>query len=111
MKVSINDLQNVASEFFGSVLLPEAIRAGGLTAFSVSFVGGLAIKQVPQMVQQYLKPAKALGLVDELDLLDIDLAYNQATEALKNSPLVIYGYKVEQTDLDKLKELMQKYGR
>ena len=111
MKMPIGDIPAVVTEYFDAVLMPAAQASGGLWAFSIGFVGGVVTKRVPEMVSQYLPLMKSIGLVDEGNMLDVDLAYGEATSALKKAPLVIGGYRVDQSDLDTLRNIMNKYSK
>lgn len=110
MKIAVGNIKSVVAEYFDSVIMPSALQAGGLKAFTVGFVGGLVARQTPQMVEQYLPMAKALGMVDEQGLLNIDLAYDAADKALAKSPLVIAGYRADREDLNKIRDIARKYA-
>jgi hypothetical protein len=110
MKIAVGNVAPVVSEYFESVIMPSAIQAGGLKAFSVGFVGGLVARQTPQMVEQYLPLAKALGLVDDENRLNMDLAFEEADKALSKTPFVIAGYRPDREDLMKILEIARKYS-
>lgn len=110
MRMPLNEAQAVVAEFVDSVLMPAA--GGGLRAFSVGFVGALAARQTPTMVEQYLPFGKAIGLVDVDGMLDVDTAIEEARKALmKSGPMTIGGYTVDSTDLDRLAEIMRRHSR
>ena len=110
MKIAVGNVQRVVTEYFDSVIMPSAMQAGGLKALTVGFVGGLVSRQTPQMVDQYLPTARALGLVDEQGLLDVDLAFEEAEKALSKSPVVVAGYRVDREDLVKILDISRKYA-
>lgn len=110
MRMPLNEAQAVVAEFIDSVLLPAA--GGGLRAFSVGFVGALAVRQTPAMVEQYAALGKSLGLVDGDGMLDVDTAIEEARKALaKSGPMTIGGYTVDGNDLDRLAEIMRRHSR
>ena len=110
MKIAVGNITPVVTEYFESVIMPSAMQAGGLKAFAVGFVGGLVSRQTPAMVEQYLPMAKALGLVDEQGMFDVDLAYEEADKALAKSPFVVAGYRADREDLNKIRDIARKYA-
>ena len=111
MKVAIGHVPAIVAEYFDSVIMPSASAAGGVKAFAVGFVGGLVARQTPVMIEQFLPTAKALGLVDDENFLDLDLAYDEAAKAMSRSPLIVAGYRADKDDLDKIKSIASKYSR
>ena len=110
MKIAAGNIAHVVSEYFDTVIMPSAMKAGGLKAFTTGFIGGLVARQTPAMVEQYLPMAKALGLVDEQGMLNVDLAFEEADKALSKSPFVIAGYRADREDLMKILEISRKYA-
>lgn len=84
--------------------------AGGARAFAVGLVGGLVARQAPSMIEQYLPMAKAIGVVDAENMINLDLAYEEAGKAMTKAPLVVAGYRADQSDLDKLRDIARKYA-
>ena len=103
-------MQEVVAEFIDRAVFPAVNASPGLGGFLTGFVGGLAVRQVPQMVNQYLPLAKSLGVVDDNNTIDIDLAYEEASKAIKKAPLIIGNIKLGQSDLDMLRDIMNKYS-
>ena len=110
MKIATGNIPAVIAEYFDSVIMPSAQAAGGVKAFTVGFIGGLVSRQTPAMVEQYLPMAKALGLVDEQGMLNVDLAYEEADKALAKSPFVVAGYRADREDLNKIRDIARKYA-
>ena len=110
MRIAVGNITPVVTEYFDSVIMPSALQAGGLKAFAVGFVGGLVSRQTPAMVEQYLPMAKALGLVDEQGMLNVDLAYEEADKALAKSPFMVAGYRADREDLNKIRDIARKYS-
>lgn len=111
MKVQIGHIPRIVAEYFDTVIMPSAAQAGGVKAFAVGFVGGLVARQTPTMIEQYMPMAKSLGLVDESNLLNVDMLYEEARKALSRSPLVIAGYRADQSDIDKIRDIARKYAQ
>lgn len=110
MRMSIDYLPTVVGEFFDSVLVPSAQSKGGMLAFSIGFLGGLTRRNTAQMVQEYLPLAKSLGVVDEQGMIDVDTLYSEASAAMEKGRPTFFGYTFDQSDLDKLRDLMHKHG-
>lgn len=110
MRMPVGSLQAVVTDFADAVLIPAAAKAGGMTPFTVGLAVGLASRQVPQMVEQYMPTLKALGVVDQENMIDIDLLHSEAVKSLERNPIVVAGYRPDRGDLDKLREIMIRYG-
>lgn len=110
MKMAVGDLPQVVLEYFESVILPAASRAGGAAPFIAGLAGGLIARQAPATMGRYLPAMQALGVADAQGNLDIDLLYDEAVKALAKHPLVVAGYSANKDDLDKLKTIMEKHG-
>ena len=90
--------------------MPAASAKGGALPFTVGIISGLAAKQAPQMVAQYTPMLKALGALDDQNCVDVDLLYEESKKALAAHPLAVVGYKVDISDLDKLRDIMNRHG-
>lgn len=110
MKVAVGNISSIVAEYFDSVLMPAALQSGGLKAFTVGFVGGVVSRNTGTMVEQYLPMAKAVGLADSNNMLELELLYEEATKALQKAPVVISGYRVDQGDLDAILNIARKYA-
>ncbi len=110
MKIATGNIPSIVAEYFDSVIMPSAMQAGGVKAFATGFVGGLVSRQTPSMVEQYLPMAKALGLVDEQGMLNVDLALEEAEKAMSKSPLVVAGYRADKEDLNRIRDIARKYA-
>ena len=110
MRMPIDQLQPVVAQYFESVILPAAQAKGGMWAFGSGFIGGLVTHNVNAMVEQYLPMAKTLGVVDANNMVDIDLLYSEATKAMQKGKPTIMGYTMDQTDLDRIRDLMNSHG-
>ncbi|MGN1208897.1 MAG: hypothetical protein ACI4SV_01240, partial [Duodenibacillus sp.] len=93
-----------------AVLFPAAARVGGMTPFTVGLAVGLASRKVPEMVEQYMPTLKALGVVDQDNMIDIDLLHGEAVKSLERNPIVVAGYRPDRGDLDRLREIMMRHG-
>lgn len=110
MKMPIGNLPAVVLEFAEEVLMPAASAKGGVLPFTVGIISGLAAKQAPQMVTQYMPMLQALGVIDDQNRVDVDLLYEEAAKALEAHPLTVAGYTPDKSDLDKLREIMNRHG-
>ncbi len=110
MRMPIGNLPQVIAEYFESVILPAASKAGGVAPFAAGVIQGLVVRQAPAMAAQYLPALQALGVADAEGKIDIDLLHEEAAKAIEKSPFVIAGYKPDKSDVDYLKSLMEKYG-
>ena len=110
MRMPVSQIPTVIAEYFDSVLIPAANRAGSLQAFSVGFIGGLVSKNSQQMVNQNLPLMKTLGLVDNENMLNVDLAYEEACKSISKMPVIVGSYTADKADIDQIREIMRKYS-
>ncbi len=110
MGTPIGNLPQVIAEFIDTVVLPAADKVGGATPYLVAFGKGLIARKASVMVDQYLPMMKTWGIVDAENKIDVDLLHEVATEALQKTSLVPFGYKVDVGDIDKLRDILKKYG-
>lgn len=110
MKLPIGQAQAVVAEYFESVVLPAVSAAGGVTPFVFGMAGGLMVRRVPQMLEQYSPMMKELGILDAENRLDIDLLYEEALKSIERTPVIVAGYRADRSDIEKLKSIMEKYG-
>lgn len=110
MKMPVGNISVAVTEYFDTVIMPKAVAEGGNKAFMVGLVGGYIGRGSKNMINQYLPLAKSIGIVDAEGNFDVDTAYAQASKALSKAPLVVFGYKVDQSDLDAMKEIMLKHA-
>ena len=110
MRMPIGNISAVVAEYFESVILPAASAAGGIAPFAAGLTGGLIARRAPQMMEQYAPALRALGVLDAEGKVDIELLHEEACKALEKEPVIVAGYRVDRSDLDKLKTIMEKYG-
>lgn len=109
-RVAIGNITPIVSDFIDQVLMPAAQRAGGMIPFTVGVVSGYVLRNVDGMVKQHINVAKSLGIVDNDNMIDVDMAYEVLSDSLSKSPLIIANYKFAQDDLDTLHDIMLKYS-
>lgn len=109
-KVAIGNIPTIVSDFIDQVLMPAAQKAGGLIPFTVGVVSGYILRNIDGMVNQHIDMAKSVGIVDNDNMIDVDMAYEVLSESLAKSPLIIANYKFAQDDLDTLHDIMLKYS-
>lgn len=110
MKMPIGNLPAVVVEFAQRVLIPAAEKQGGSLPFAAGIVSGLVAQRAPAMIEPYLPMLKSLGAVDEQNRIDVDLLYGEASKNLEAHPFSIGPYKPDRSDLDALKEIMNRHG-
>lgn len=110
MRMPIGNAPQVVAEFFQSVVFPAAQKAGSNTPFFAAVVGGLVTRNAPKIIEAYAPLAKAAGIIDAENMIDIDLLHDISVEALEKAPLNVMGYKPDREDFDKLQEIMKRYG-
>ena len=109
-RVAIGNITPIVSDFIDQVLMPAAQRAGGMIPFTVGVVSGYVLRNVDGMVKQHINVAKSIGIVDDENMIDVDMAYEVLSDSLSKSPLIIANYKFAQDDLDTLHDIMLKYS-
>ena len=106
MKIHVSRLPEVVSEYFETVLMPAASTRGSLWTFGTGFVGGLISRNSAIMVDRYLPVLQQLSIIDSQGMVDIDLLYNEATKAMNKAHPTIMGYTADQSDVEKLRNIM-----
>ena len=109
-RVAIGNITAIVSDFIDQVLMPAAQKAGGMIPFTVGVVSGYVLRNVDGMVKQHINVAKSIGIVDNDNMIDVDMAYEVLSDSLSKSPLIIANYKFAQDDLDTLHDIMLKYA-
>lgn len=110
MRMPVGNLARVVEEYSNTVLLPAAAKQGGALPFLVGMAAGLIAKRAPDVVAQYAPLLGTLGVMDEQQRMDVELLHEEASKALAAHPITIAGYSPDQGDLDKLREIMNRYG-
>ena len=110
MKMPIGNLPSVVCEFANEVLIPAAKKQGGVLPFAIGIGAGLVAKQAPSMAEQNLPLMKALSIVDDQNRIDVDLLYSEALKSLDQNPFMIGSYKPDRSDLDALRDIMNRHG-
>ena len=110
MKIPVGQISAVVAEYFNSVLMPAAAKAGGIMPFTVGMASVIAQRNTPVVIDKYLPPLTAIGLVDAENRLDIDAVYEAAVKSFEKNPFTIAGYRPTREDFDAVKSIMQKYG-
>lgn len=110
MRMPIGNLPAVVVEFAQQVLIPAAEKQGGSLPFAVGIVSGLVAQRAPAMLDTYLPILKSLGVVDEQNRIDVDLLYNEASKNIEAHPFTVGPYKPDKSDIDALREIMNRHG-
>ena len=110
MKMPIGNLPAVVMEFAQQVIIPAAERQGGALPFAIGIGAGLVAQRAPAMLDTYLPMLKSVGVVDEQNRIDVDLLYTEASKNIEAHPFTIGPYKPDKSDLDALREIMNRHG-
>lgn len=106
MKIHVSRLPEVVNEYFDTVLMPAASTRGSLWTFGTGFVGGLVSRNSATMIDRYLPVLQQLSIIDNQGMVDVDLLYNEATKAMNKAHPTIMGYTADQSDVEKLRNIM-----
>lgn len=107
MKISLSKISQVLPEFVDTRLIPSA------PSTMKWILGGsifLILHRADAILGQYLPMLKQVGLVDEDQKLDIELAKGFINSAFDKSGTVEYlGFKFDKSDGEALVNLLEKY--
>lgn len=110
MHIHKDQLPNVVTAYLSEVVLPKA--PSGIAQFGIGFVLPYLQSSVNQMVSQYESAAKALGIMDESERVDIDLAHKSALSGLERAGgrFVVMGYVIDRSDIDAMRDIANRFG-
>ena len=105
--ISLNKFQQVLIEFVDQRLIPSAPPLMKWTLGGMTF---LINRQADSMINQYLPMLRSLGLVNEQNQLDIDLARGFLNSAFSKSERVTFqGITLDAQEGEALIAIMEKY--
>ena len=113
MKLSESSIDTAVNEFIDSEIAPMSSGMGAVEQFAFGFTLGIVKRKSNNILKRLInsKVAQTLELVDESGLIDIDLAYEAASESLnKIKQLEVGGIRFTSKDLDTLYSIMQRYA-
>ena len=113
MKLSESSIDTAVNEFIDSEIAPMSSGMGAVEQFAFGFTLGIVKRKSNNILKRLInsKVAQTLELVDESGLIDIDLAYEAASESLnKIRQIEVGGIRFTSKDLDTLYSIMQRYA-
>lgn len=112
MKLTEMQLYSALNEYIDREIMPLGANMKMLEQFMFGVQIGVIKRKIQSVVKSYINsPAiKALGLIDENGLIDIDTIYNAAADTFKQmSYIEVGGVRLSEPDLQKLYGTMRKY--
>lgn len=107
MKISLSKISQVLPEFVDTRLMPSAPSTMKWVLGGGTF---LILHQADALIQKYLPMLKQVGIVDESNKLDIEVASGFINSAFDKSGSVEYmGFKFDKSDGEALVNIMEKY--
>lgn len=105
--ISLSKIQNVLPEFVDTRLMPSAPSAMKWILGGSTF---LILRRADTMIAQYLPMMKSVGLVNEQNQLDIELAKGFINSAFdKSGTVFMFGFKFDKSDGEALIGILEKY--
>lgn len=105
--ISLSKIQNVLPEFVDTRLIPSAPSHIKWLLGGSTFI---ILRQADAMIAQYLPMMKSLGLVNDQNQLDIEMAkgfINSAFDKSGNVPL--FGFNFDKSDGEAFIGILEKY--
>lgn len=112
MKLTEMQLYSALNEYIDREIMPLGANMKMLEQFMFGVQIGVIKRKIQSVVKSYINsPAiKALGLIDENGLIDIDTIYNAAADTFKQMNYIeVGGVRLSEADLQKLYGTMRKY--
>lgn len=110
MKVSINSLNKIISEYLITEIIPKT--PGSITKFGLALSASYLSNNAVSLIGEYLPMLKAVNAVDEQNYIDIEQAKEHLTKAMQTcgGKLNIGGYLADAEDINLLCNIARKYG-
>lgn len=112
MKLTEMQLYSALNEYIDREIMPLGANMKMLEQFMFGVQIGVIKRKIQSVVKSYINSPsiKALGLIDENGLIDIDTIYNAAADTFKQMNYIeVGGVRLSETDLQKLYGTMRKY--
>lgn len=112
MKLSEMQLYSALNEYIDREIMPLGANMQMLNQFMFGVQMGVVKRKIQTIVKGYIASpsVKALGLIDENGLIDIDTLYGAASDTFKQMNYVeVGGVRLSESDLQKLYGIMRKY--
>lgn len=110
-RLALAQVPLVFAEFLDKVLVPVVAVESGPKSWMMRAAGVAIASSSVNLLEPAIPTLKMLGIVGDDNMIDLDRAYHISTETMKSEPLVFLGFKFDQTDLDKLKEIAVRYAQ
>lgn len=108
MKISLSKISQVLPEFVDTRLMPSAPSTMKWLLGGSTF---LILHQADTLIGKYLPMLKQVGIVDENNKVDIEVASGFINSAFDKSGTVEYlGFKFDKSDGEALINIMEKYN-
>lgn len=105
--ISLSKIQNVLPEFVDTRLMPSAPSHIKWILGGSTFI---ILRRADDMIAQYLPMMKSLGMVNDQNQLDIELAKGFINSAFDKSGIVpLFGFNFDKTDGEALIGILEKY--
>lgn len=105
--ISLSKIQNVLPEFVDSRLIPNAPSTMKCILGGSTF---LILRQSDNIINQYLPMMKSMGLVNDNNQLDIELAKGFINSAFsKSGNVTIFNFTFNKEDGEALVGILEKY--
>lgn len=105
--ISLSKLQNVIPEFIDSRLIPSAPSTMKWILGGATFV---ILKRLDDIVAQYSPMMKTMGLLNDNNQIDIDIAKGFINSAFEKSGRVtVFNFTFDKTDGEALIGILEKY--
>lgn len=105
--ISLSKLQNVIPEFIDSRLVPSAPSTMKWILGGATFV---ILKRLDDIVAQYSPMMKTMGLLNDNNQIDIDIAKGFINSAFEKSGRVtVFNFTFDKTDGEALIGILEKY--
>ena len=110
MKINTEQLQRAIVQYFDSEIVAKAT---GVKKFTMGLVAELYRPKITSLITSLTNNSliKMSDIVDENGLINIDQLYNAAKESIKKSgQFILFDIIFNETDVDKLYNIIQQIG-
>lgn len=113
MKIKQDDLKKILCEYLAAEVLPKIDKNQPLT-FLLGFVlESISDQTVIDFVAEHEALLRVLDVIDENKDIDVERLYKVSSEVLKkycSGSFAVFGYHVNQNDLDSLRLIASEYA-
>lgn len=110
-RVAVGHLPEIVREYISTVLEPAGARAGGALPMILGFAKVWIPNQVmPKIISDKKTLLESMYLIDSQGMVDVDAVIDALTPTLESNPFVWQGYRFDKGDLDKMREIANRYA-